>query len=50
MEVDRRAKAERIAVYASQIAHISPPAGRLDDPAVLPAEECYWQLGSSVVR
>jgi hypothetical protein len=50
VEVDRRAKAERIAVYASQIPHISPPTGRLDDPSVLPAEECYWQLGSSVVR
>lgn len=50
LEVDRRAKAERIAVYASQVTHISPPAGRVDDPAVLPAEECYWQLGTSGER
>ena len=50
VEVDRAATAERIAVYASQVPHISPAARRLDAPSVLPAEERYWQLGTGVVR
>ena len=44
LEVDRRTKAERIALYASQVPHISPPGGRIDDPATLPPYERYWQL------
>ena len=48
LPVDREAKAARIAVYASQLAHISPPEGRLDDPGVLPAKECYWRLGTTL--
>lgn len=42
--VDRESKAERLAAYASQIPHISPPEGPLDSPAVLPATERYWRL------
>ena len=42
--VDREAKARRIAAYASQVPHISPVQGRLDDPAILPANERYWLL------
>jgi hypothetical protein len=42
--VDRQAKARRIAAYASQIPHISPDEGRLDDPAMLPSTERYWLL------
>ncbi len=45
LPVDRDEKARRIAAYASQVEHISPPQGRLDDPAVLPATERYWRLG-----
>jgi GlcNAc-PI de-N-acetylase len=45
LQVDREEKARRIAAYASQVEHISPPQGRLDDPAVLPATERYWRLG-----
>ncbi len=44
LEVDRQAKAARIALYASQVSHISPPEGRIDDPAILPPYERYWQL------
>jgi LmbE family N-acetylglucosaminyl deacetylase len=44
LPVDRAEKARRIAAYTSQIEHISPPQGRLDDPAVLPAGERYWLL------
>lgn len=44
LEVDRRAKAERVAVYKSQVPHISPPEGRIDDPAILPPDEPHWQL------
>jgi hypothetical protein len=42
--IDRAAKARRVAAYTSQIPHISPDDGRLDDPAVLPAVERYWFL------
>lgn len=42
--VDREGKARRLAAYTSQIPHLSPPEGRLDSPAVLPAEERYWRL------
>jgi LmbE family N-acetylglucosaminyl deacetylase len=44
VEVDRAAKARRIAHYASQVALISPPEGRLDDPSSLAATERYWLL------
>lgn len=42
--VDPGRKAERIAAYASQIPHISPDHGRLDDAATLPSRERYWRL------
>jgi LmbE family N-acetylglucosaminyl deacetylase len=42
--VDRERKARRLAAYTSQIAHISPPEGRLDSPATLPPSERYWLL------
>lgn len=45
LAVDREEKARRIAAYASQVEHISPARGRLDDPTVLPATERYWRLG-----
>jgi LmbE family N-acetylglucosaminyl deacetylase len=44
LDVDPRRKAERIGAYASQIPHISPDHGRLDDAATLPARERYWRL------
>jgi hypothetical protein len=44
LEVDRAAKARRIAHYASQVPLISPPEGRLDDPSVLAGTERYWLL------
>lgn len=44
LPVDREAKARRIAHYVSQVALISPPGGRLDDPASVPAIERYWLL------
>jgi hypothetical protein len=47
LSVDRGRKAERIAAYASQIPHISPPHGRVDDAETLPASERYWRLDSS---
>ncbi len=47
VEIDPGRKAERIAAYASQIPHISPAAGRLDDASVLPARERYWFLRRS---
>ena len=37
-------KAERIAAHASQIPHISPDHGRLDDAATLPSRERHWRL------
>jgi hypothetical protein len=46
LTVDRGEKAGRIAAHASQVAHISPPRGRLDDPSVLPATERYWLLSA----
>jgi hypothetical protein len=42
--VDRERKAARVAAYASQIPHISPDEGRLDDPSILPTHERYWLL------
>ena len=45
--IDRRAKAERVAAYATQVGPLSPAEGRLDDPAALPAEEHYWLLRRS---
>jgi hypothetical protein len=42
--IDRDRKARRVAAYASQIPHISPAEGRLDEPRVLPAVERYWVL------
>lgn len=47
VEIDPARKAERIAAYASQIPHISPAAGRLDDASVLPERERYWFLRPS---
>jgi LmbE family N-acetylglucosaminyl deacetylase len=44
LAVDPRRKAERIAAYASQVPHISPAHGRLDDEATLPPRERYWRL------
>jgi len=44
LRVDRDAKARRIGVYESQVPHISPPHGRIDNPAVLPETERYWRL------
>jgi hypothetical protein len=44
LRVDRPAKAARIATYASQVAHISPAEGRVDDPSILPPDERYWLL------
>jgi GlcNAc-PI de-N-acetylase len=42
--VDRERKAQRLAAYTTQIPHLSPPAGRLDSPHVLPENERYWSL------
>jgi len=47
VEIDRRRKSERIAAYVTQIAHISPEEGRLDDAQTLPPRERYWRLVSS---
>jgi LmbE family N-acetylglucosaminyl deacetylase len=44
LSVDRRRKAERIAAYASQIPHISPSHGRIDQEGTLPARERYWRF------
>ena len=44
LPVDREAKAARIALYASQVPHISTARGPVDDPSVLPADERYWRL------
>jgi LmbE family N-acetylglucosaminyl deacetylase len=44
LPVDRDRKAARIRAYASQIPHISPSHGRLDDPETLPGNERYWLL------
>src|SRR5215210_8645364 len=44
VKVDRRLKAERIAAYASQVPHISPDHGRLDEESTLPVHERYWRL------
>jgi LmbE family N-acetylglucosaminyl deacetylase len=46
LSVDRGRKAERIAVYASQIPHISPSHGRVDEVETLPPLERYWRLDS----
>jgi LmbE family N-acetylglucosaminyl deacetylase len=47
LSVERGRKAERVAAYASQIPHISPAHGRLDEPETLPTRERYWRLDSS---
>jgi hypothetical protein len=47
VSVDQAAKAARVAAYASQIAPLSAPGARLDDPNVLPAVERYWLLRRS---
>jgi GlcNAc-PI de-N-acetylase len=44
LPVDKEAKAERVAAYASQVPFMSPAEGRLDSPEVLPPTERYWQL------
>lgn len=44
VSVDRRRKAKRIAAYASQIPHISPAHGRIDEETTLPERERYWRL------
>jgi LmbE family N-acetylglucosaminyl deacetylase len=45
LPVDRRAKAARIAVYASQVPHLSARGRRVDVAGDLPGEERYWILG-----
>ncbi|WP_409484235.1 PIG-L deacetylase family protein [Arsenicicoccus dermatophilus] len=42
MPVERRAKAHRIAAYASQLDLLTHEGRRLDDPDVLPATERCW--------
>jgi hypothetical protein len=49
LPVDRRAKAERIAPYESQVPYIYPNRGRLDDERTLPPTERYWRLTPSTV-
>lgn len=44
LEIDRTQKARRAAAYTSQIPHISPEEGRLDDSRILPPVERYWLL------
>jgi hypothetical protein len=44
VEVDRPAKARRIACYTSQLAFLSLDGRRLDDAASLPPTERYWRL------
>ncbi len=44
VEVDREEKALRIAAYASQVRHLSPPERPLDRAANLPRTERYWDL------
>lgn len=44
VNVDRERKARRIAAYATQVPHMSPPGRRLDDPEALPPSERYWVL------
>lgn len=44
VEIDRDRKVTRVAAYASQIPHISPDEGRLDDSRILPPVERYWLL------
>ena len=44
VDVDREAKALRIAAYASQVPHLSAPERPLDRPANLPPTERYWTL------
>lgn len=48
--IDRRAKAERIAAYRSQIPQTSDRSGRLDDPAALEPTETYWLRPSRAGR
>ena len=42
--VDRSAKAQRIALYASQLEHLAIDGRRLEDPSVLPPIERYFSL------
>ena len=42
--VDRHAKAQRIAVYASQLEHLAIGGRRLEDASVLPPAERYFSL------
>jgi hypothetical protein len=44
LQVDRRCKAARIAVYASQVPHLSVGGRRVDLAEDLPEEERYWIL------
>ena len=44
LPVDRSAKAARIAAYESQVSHLFPERGRLDDERTLPPTERYWWL------
>jgi LmbE family N-acetylglucosaminyl deacetylase len=43
-DVDRTAKAARIAAYATQVPHLTVDGTRLDIAANLPSHERYWQL------
>jgi LmbE family N-acetylglucosaminyl deacetylase len=46
MPVDREAKARRIAVYKSQVPHLTIRGRRVDVAADLPENERYWPLSS----
>lgn len=43
-EVDRDAKASRVAAYASQLRYMYAPHGELDTPSGLPVVERYWSI------
>ena len=48
LDVDRAAKAARIAAYESQVPHLLAPEGmRLDMAPALPPRERYWRLSRS---
>lgn len=42
--IDPTTKAARVRAYRSQLALLTDPTLRIDDPAVLPARERYWVL------
>ena len=44
VRVDRRAKADRIAFYATQVPHLGVDGRRVDRPEDLPGDERYWLL------